>query len=141
MSPVFGIGLGEYKYFTPEVTDGHLTIVAHNWYATVLAEQGAIGTVVWLLMLVAIVSWLRRLPAVPRRLGFAVFSAVCAGSFFLQPPTHFQTAVLPAVAVTAAAVAKWGDSRREAGATAERALAPFGYVPHAKQPTPSASSM
>jgi len=106
-SPIFGIGFGQYKYFSG------LGLVAHNWYGTVLAEQGLVGIILWVLMLVAVWVWLRTLPARPRLIGRTMFGAVVVGCLFLEPPTSFQTSVLPAMVLTACLVADWTTRGRE----------------------------
>ncbi len=117
-SPVFGIGFGQYKYMSALVSDSGAGLVAHNWYGTVLAEQGIIGIVLWALLLIAVASWLRTRPVRPRTAGFAMFAAAIVGCMFLEPPTQFQTGIIPAVTLTAALVANWGepDPVRERGA-------------------------
>lgn len=114
-SPIFGIGFGQYEYASPLVTDGGTGLVAHNWYGTVLAEQGLIGVVLWLLLLVAVALALRSRPAIPRSIGFAVFGAFVVGCLFLQPPTSFQMTVLPAIVLTASVVADWGHRANALG--------------------------
>lgn len=110
MSPILGIGFGQYRYFSALVTDEGAGLVAHNWYGTVLAEQGIVGIVLWLLLLVAVALWLRERPARPRQVGFAMLGAVMVGSLFLAQPTSFQISILPAVILTGALVADWGGA-------------------------------
>lgn len=110
MSPILGIGFGQYRYFSALVTDEGAGLVAHNWYGTVLAEQGIVGVVLWLLLLVAVALWLRERPARPRQVGFAMLGAVMVGSLFLAQPTSFQISILPAVVLTGALVADWGSA-------------------------------
>jgi hypothetical protein len=112
MSPIFGIGFGQYKFMSPLVADHGAGLVAHNWYGTVLAEQGLAGIVLWLLMLVTVAAWLRLRPARPRSIGLAVLGAVVVGCLFLEPPTSFQTSVLPAITLVAALVGDWAGPPR-----------------------------
>ena len=126
-SPIFGIGFGQYKYFSGLVTNQGAGLVAHNWYGTVLAEQGLLGIVIWLLMLVTVAMWLRSRPARPRSIGFAMFGAVIVGCLFLEPPTSFQTSVLPTIVLVASLVGDWGGG---AGSpSAEGQHAPVGPDP------------
>jgi hypothetical protein len=111
MSPIFGIGFGQYKYMSGLVTTAGAGLVAHNWYGTVLAELGTVGTVLWGLVLVAVARWMWRRPSVPRTMGGSMFVAVVVGCLFLEPPTAFQTSVIPALVVAAALVADWGTDR------------------------------
>jgi O-antigen ligase len=112
MSPIFGIGFGQYKYLSALVTDQGAGLVAHNWYGTVLAEQGLLGIVLWVMMLVAVWRWLRSRPARPRSIGFAMLGAAIVGCLFLEPPTSFQTSVLPAIVLTTALVGDWNGHTR-----------------------------
>ena len=124
-SPIFGIGFGRFLFASGEVlaTDG---TVAHNWYMTVLAEQGVVGITLWVLLLLAVVAAMRKRPVAPRTVGLALLASTAAGFLFLQPPTAFQSAALPAIGLAAALVAAW--SPREALASApsreHRALRP-----------------
>ena len=108
MSPVFGIGFGQYKYMSALVTEQGAGLVAHNWYGTVLAEQGILGIVLWLAMLVGVAAWLRSRPPRPRLIGLAMLGAGIVGCMFLEPPTSFQTSTVVMVTLTAALVADWG---------------------------------
>ena len=48
-SPIFGVGFGRYVFASGEF--GVRGGVAHNWYMTVLAEQGVVGIALWVLLL------------------------------------------------------------------------------------------
>lgn len=100
-SPLLGVGTGHYKEFAG--------IASHNWYMTVLAEQGLVGIIVWLGLLASIVSALRRRPLFARSVGFAVFASFLVGSIFLEPIREDQTSVLIIMSVTAALVADWSQ--------------------------------
>ena len=124
MSPVFGIGFGQYKFMSALVADEGGGLVAHNWYGTVLAEQGLTGVVLWLLMLVGVGAWLRSRPPIPRSIGAAMLCATVTGCLFLALPINFQVAVLPLLVVTAALVADWtpgGPGRATSGPQAQPA--------------------
>ena len=86
-SPVFGVGFGQYKYVSPLVTDEGAGLVAHNWYGTILAEQGLLGLSLWLMTLVTVRSWLVSRPARPRSIGLAMLAATVVGCLFLALPT------------------------------------------------------
>jgi len=120
MSPIFGIGFGQYKYLSALVTGTGEGLVAHNWYGTVLAEQGLLGIVLWMLMLVAVGVWLRSRPARPRSIGFVMLGAAIVGCLFREPPTSFQTSVLPTIVLTAALVGDWGGRPAVAGTEGQR---------------------
>jgi len=98
-SPVFGIGLGGYHFAIGDSS--------HDWFMTILVEQGVVGISLWLLILVTIFLALRRRPSTPRGLGLSVLSAFVAGSFFLNPPYVEQSIVFTAMILTAAVVANW----------------------------------
>lgn len=112
LSPVFGIGFGQYKFMAPQVTENHVSLVAHNWYGTVFAEQGLLGVALWGLLMISVIVAIRRRPDPGRSVGLGVFASLAVGSFFLQPPTLFQLSVLPIIAVTAAIVGVWGGQGR-----------------------------
>ncbi len=119
MSPVFGIGFGQYKFMSALVTDQGAGLVAHNWYGTVLAEQGLLGVALWLLMLASVWVWIRSRPPQPRSVGGAMLGALAIGCLFLEPPTSLQTSVIPVIVITAALVADW-----TAGSTATNTVVP-----------------
>jgi len=106
-SPIIGVGFGHYVDMSVLVGGAPYPIDAHNWYMTVLAEDGSVGILLWLGLLAAIVLALRTRPAAAQALGFATFAAFAAGCLFLEPPTSFQTAALPAIFLVAALVGRW----------------------------------
>jgi O-antigen ligase len=108
-SPVFGIGWGYYSTMSAEAAGPGVSLAAHNWYINVLAEEGAVGIVLWTLLLVALVIALRSRPKVPRSLGFGALGAYAVGSLFLEPPTSFQTSVLAILVIVAALTSDWSS--------------------------------
>ncbi len=113
-SPIFGIGFGHYVPMSVLVT-GAAPINAHNWYLTVLAEQGAVGMALVTLLAFTLVRDLRRRPPEARAVGFTVLGTLAAGSLFLEPPTSVQTIALPSIVLSAALASNWRRSRDEAG--------------------------
>lgn len=99
--PVFGIGFGRYSF---ESATG---LAAHNWYSNVLAEQGLFGILAWCGVLIAVAVALRVRPVDPRSVGFGMLGAVVIGSLFLELPTSFQAAALPALVTTMALAGDW----------------------------------
>ena len=126
-SPVFGVGFGQYKFVSPLVTDEGAGLVAHNWYGTVLAEQGLLGIGLWLATLIAVRSWLLSRPERPRLIGLTMLGAAVVGSMFIALPLSFQTSVLPNMVITAALVAEWGG-RAAAAADGRQAAPNVGQV-------------
>ena len=125
-SPLFGIGWGHYSFMSAQFAGPGLSFVPHNWYISVLAEEGTVGIVLWLLLLVALVIALRSRPRFPRAIGFGVLGAYAVGSLFLEAPTSFQTSALPILVIVAALTGDWttqplagstAGRRRRAGAT------------------------
>lgn len=129
MSPVFGIGFGQYQYMSPLVIDQGIGLVAHNWYGTVLAEQGLLGIGIWVLTFATVAVWLRMRPAKPRSIGLAMLGAVAVGCLFLEPPTSFQTSALPSIVVTAALVGSWGGKTGRGAAATNGARSDVGDRP------------
>jgi len=106
-SPVFGIGWGYYSAMSAQFVGPGLPFVAHNWYIDVLAEEGTVGIVLWVLLLGALVIALRSRPVFPRSVGFGVLAAYAFGSLFLEAPTSFQTSALPILVIVAAMTSDW----------------------------------
>jgi O-antigen ligase len=109
-SPIFGVGLGGYQVLTGDAS--------HNYYMTLLAEEGLVGSVLWGLVLVSVAYALRHRPPIARSIGYASFVVFLMGSMFLDPPHEDQMSVLMAAAVVAALVGDWGDATPEAHKTA-----------------------
>ena len=111
-SPLFGVGFGQFSYMAVTLGASEFRIAAHDWYMNVLGEMGLVGVILWgALMLAVIVRMIPR-PALARGIGFAVFGSVAVGSFFGEPPTSFQTAVLPVIVLTAVLVGDWSRAAR-----------------------------
>ncbi len=106
-SPLFGIGWGQYSEASAQFTGPGQHIVAHNWYISVLAEQGMVGIVLTTMLLVALVAALRTRPRFPRSVGFGALGAYAVGMVFLEAPTTFETSVLPILVIVAALAGDW----------------------------------
>jgi O-antigen ligase len=111
-SPVFGVGFGHYSFVSARFSGNLGATAAHNWYVNVLAEEGLVGALLWLLALLAVALALRRRPAEPRILGLSVLLAFAVGSLFLEPPDSFQSSALPILVITAALAATWESGPR-----------------------------
>ncbi len=112
MSPLFGIGWGHYTEMSAQFTGPGNSINAHNWYVSVLAEQGTVGIVLTTMLLVALVAALRKRPRFPRSVGFGVLGAYAVGLLYLEAPTTFQTSVLPILVIVAALASDWSSPPR-----------------------------
>jgi hypothetical protein len=113
-SPLVGVGFGQ--YLTSNIAINQVGLGAHNWYGNVLAEQGVVGIVLWLLFVAAVILALRQTSGPPRTLGVPVFAALLTGCLFLEAPTSFQTVALPSLLIVAALAADW---RVDGGASGE----------------------
>jgi O-antigen ligase len=107
MSPLFGIGWGQYTEMSAQFTGPGNSINAHNWYVSVLAEQGVVGFVLTTMLLVALVAALRTRPRFPRSVGFGALGAYAVGVLYLEAPTTFETSVLPILVIVAALASDW----------------------------------
>lgn len=106
-SPVFGIGWGHYMSMSSQVTGPGFALVAHNWYVSVLAELGAVGIVMWALLLGTLVITLRSRPTFPQSMGLGVLGSYAVGSILLEAPTSFQTSILAIIVIIAALASYW----------------------------------
>jgi O-antigen ligase len=126
-APLFGIGFGQYSELSSQFTSLHFSIGSHNWYMSVLAEQGLVGAILWLLLLATVAYKLWSRPPAPRWVGFAVLGVFAAGSAFVTQPVSFQTAVLPVIVIVAALVGDWStDDPVDAAAAGGGALVTSG---------------
>ncbi len=115
-SPIFGIGLGQYRDATIRIAETPVAIESHNWYLNVLAEQGLVGIVIWLgfMLSVAWALWARG--GLPRRVGLSTWVVVVVGCISLQTPNVFQTSCLAAIGIVLALVGRWPAIERDRGA-------------------------
>jgi O-antigen ligase len=110
-SPIFGVGLAHYPEATVRIGELPAPIESHNWYVNVLAEQGIVGIVLWLGLILSVLRavWVRG--GIARRVGIGVLAAAVTGAISLQTPASFQTSALTAIALTMAMVGRWPTSR------------------------------
>lgn len=107
-SPLFGIGFGHYSYESGRYVG--VPIAAHNWYLNVLAEQGVVGIVLWMSMLLAVAAALYRASRPARSVGYAVLVTYSVGCVFLEPPNSVQTSALAVIVIVASLVGDWRGS-------------------------------
>lgn len=98
-SPILGIGLGGYV--------NQSGTYSHNWYMSVLAEQGIVGVVLWGLLILTSLAVLLRLPSTPRAIGVAVLAVWSVSSMFLEPPLETQGSVPTAMILVICVAADW----------------------------------
>jgi O-antigen ligase len=73
--PVIGYGAGEFKdAITPEL--GSAAQVAHNSFISVLVEEGLVGLIIYVLMLLAVYSAILGLPPPERRFALVVMATL-----------------------------------------------------------------
>ncbi|MFN8519723.1 MAG: O-antigen ligase family protein [Chloroflexota bacterium] len=115
-SPVFGIGLGQYKDATIRIAETPVAIESHNWYMNVLAEQGLVGIVLWVGLVgsVAVAAWRRG--GLAARVGLALLATMAAGAISLQTPASYQVSSIVAIGLAMALVALWDPVRLPDGA-------------------------
>lgn len=106
-SPVFGVGFGHYLTAEALIPGTQVAHAAHNWYTYMLGEQGALGTILWVLLLGTVATRILHRPAWPRLVGLSVLAALCAACLFLEVPTSFQTFAIPAIFLVASIVCRW----------------------------------
>ena len=106
-APLFGVGFGHYSFESARFSGNQFARASHNWYLNVLAEQGLVGIVLWLLLLAAVARELLRRSWEPRIIGLGGLLAFALGSMFLEPPTAYQAVALSILVITAACVGRW----------------------------------
>lgn len=106
-SPITGIGFGHFVPVSVTVSGSSTPINAHNWYLTVLAEQGIVGAILVALAAIAVVIRVWSLPAARRALAYGILGALAMSSLFLEPPTSFQMLATPLIILVAAITATW----------------------------------
>lgn len=117
-APLFGIGFGQYSELSSQFTSLHFAIGSHNWYMSVLAEQGLVGAILWLLLVATVAYKLWSRPPAARWVGIAVLGVFTVGSAFATQPVSFQTAVLPVIVIVAALVGDWSMDDSEGSVAA-----------------------
>lgn len=121
-APLFGIGFGHFVPMSVLVTGSSDPINAHNWYLTVLAEQGVVGVVLVILLSVTLVRAMRTRPPTARTTGFALLGSLAAAAMFLEPPTSFQTLAVPSIILIATLVSKWHPKAGQIGSVEEASI-------------------
>lgn len=106
-SPLFGVGFGHYNTLSTPIVGDQAVTFSHNWYLSVLAEQGAAGAILWSLLLLTAVVRLRSRALFPRSVGLAVLAVYAVGSLFAEPPTSFQASGMALLVLVAAMVSDW----------------------------------
>jgi O-antigen ligase len=114
-APVFGVGPGQFVERSAELDPGGRGLETHNWYLRVLAEQGAVGFVMWsALLLLTGLAILARPPG-PKVVGAGLFGSFVVASLFLQPPASYQFSALPLLVLVACLVADWPSPKHSNG--------------------------
>lgn len=114
-SPVFGVGFGQYHFLSATLVGNQFSTFPHDWYISVLAEQGTVGAVIWIAFLIVVVARLRLRTQVAKSIGFSVLAAYTVGSLFTAPPTAFTISALPLLVLVAALVGDWTTSTLRGG--------------------------
>ena len=109
-APVFGIGWGHFAAMSTQFIGPGVSLVAHNWYSSVLAEEGLMGIALWTLLIGTSGIALRSRPAFPRSIGVGVLGAYVVGCLSLEAPISFQTSMLAILVIVAAICSKWPSS-------------------------------
>jgi hypothetical protein len=74
-NPVFGYGTGGFKSaITPRL--GPMSQVAHNSYLSVLVEQGAVGFLLYMTMIFAVLKSILKLPVLERRFALVLLATL-----------------------------------------------------------------
>ena len=60
LDPLFGVGFGQYEYVSPRFVGNSFATSAHNQYLKILAEQGILGTLLYVAAAAALLIAMRR---------------------------------------------------------------------------------
>ncbi len=95
-SPIFGVGFGVFQYVSPGFFEGGApdSTYSHNQYINILAEQGIIGVVLVVALVVTLGRALLRSRSPLRATALAMGATYLAASLFLHTATVFQSSSL-----------------------------------------------
>jgi O-antigen ligase/capsular polysaccharide biosynthesis protein len=91
LDPVFGVGFGQYEYVSPRFVGNSFATSAHNQYLKILAEQGMVGTALYVVGAAALLVAMRGSGSRWRRTAIAMLAVYAVSGLFLEPLTTFQT--------------------------------------------------
>ena len=125
MSPIAGIGFGHFVPDSLMVSGTSTPINAHNWYLTVMAEQGLVGIVLVGLAAIATICALHAHPQAHEPWRSAILGTLGTSCLFLEPPTSFQLLAAPTIILVAALVADWRATPSIRGPSNDRLPRPW----------------
>lgn len=82
--PLFGVGFGMFHFISPRFVGGAPVTYAHDWYVSVLAEQGLVGAIVFGALVVWLAVALFRARHPLRDTALALLAAYAISSFFID---------------------------------------------------------
>jgi O-antigen ligase len=130
-SPVFGIGL---FHFTLE-TGFH----PHNMFVRIFTEQGLVGVVFVVGIFIAAFMRFRRLPVMPRSIGYGFLALLLTESFFHEPVVEPRTVSALALIFTVVVTADWERGRELMRRAARSISAPGSALPARNEGQPEAT--
>ena len=113
IEPIFGVGFGVFQHISPAYIGGSRATASHNVYAQVLGEQGLIGIVMVIGILVALVTALMRSQNPLRATALAMLCAYIIQSVFINSTQSIQISGL--IWLTMAAALSAADRLPSAG--------------------------
>ena len=111
--PVFGVGFGSFQFLSPWFVGDSPVTYAHDWWISVIAEQGIVGSVAFAAIAVWLVIAIRRTNHPLRGTALALISGYAISSFFIDSLTSLPISIvawLTIAAVLAPAIHS-GDQR------------------------------
>lgn len=99
--PVFGVGFGSFQFLSPWYVGDSPVTYAHDWWVSILAEQGIVGSVAFAAIVVWLVIAIRRARHPLRGTALALISAYAISSFFIDSVTALNISIVAWLTIAA----------------------------------------
>ena len=99
--PVFGVGFGSFQFLSPWFVGESPVTYAHDWWVSVIAEQGIVGSVAFAAIAVWLVIAIRRTDHPLRGTALALVSSYAVSSFFIDSVTSLPISIVAWLTIAA----------------------------------------
>lgn len=99
--PFFGVGFGSFQFLSPWFVGSSPVTYAHDWWVSLIAEQGIVGSVAFAAIAIWVVIAIRRTRHALRGTALALISAYALSSFFIDSVTALSSSIVTWLTIAA----------------------------------------